>query len=176
MHLVYLVAVELHYRTFSCSMMRSLRNFNSLTFSLEARIDNPDFERIEQNIRHFLRSEQLSKVRVVMNSHAYSNMLMLNFSLHLQIQISFQVRACGVLPNYPGLHYFTFQGHFEKLTHKCYRQEPSTLLLGGGVSETFALQHWMFSCRSCMYFMIPDSEEYHCRSSSHTIQHCLCQP
>jgi len=29
--------------------------------TVETRIDNPDFERIEQNIRHFLRSEQLSK-------------------------------------------------------------------------------------------------------------------
>ena len=38
---------------------------NSLKFTLDQAIDNPEFERIEQNIRNFLRSEQLSQVKIL---------------------------------------------------------------------------------------------------------------
>ena len=138
MHLIYLVVIELHCKAFSCSMLRGLKNFNSLTFSLETRIDNPDFERIEQNIRHFLRSEQLSKVRVMMNIHAHSKILIFNFALCFQILVGniFPIKS---LPRSRKVTLalildFPFQGYFGKLTHNYYRQEPNvhTFIVGGG--------------------------------------------
>ena len=42
--------------------------------------------------------------------------------------------------------------------------------IGGGVSEAFALQHWMFPYETYIHSLIIDLKEYHCNGSKYKIK------